>query len=150
MSFVFITGLTTVCLVYVGEISHPDYRGMLLCFNSVFVSLGILITYIFSFFFYWRTIGGFFVILSIVSFISIYMLPESPYWIMGFDKNNDLQKSDAFISMSWIYRRHEVSVKIAKNNLFHQKLAIKYLMPLEQIVNFICWHCRASFVLVLI
>jgi Sugar (and other) transporter len=64
-------GLTTVALVYVSEISSPKYRGMLLCLNSVAVSLGILVTYLLNIYLGWRTIGLVYAALSALSLLSM-------------------------------------------------------------------------------
>jgi facilitated trehalose transporter len=65
-----LAGLTTVALVYVSEISCPQYRGTLLCLNSVAVSLGILVTYLLNIYLGWRTIGLVYAALSVVSLLS--------------------------------------------------------------------------------
>lgn len=104
--------MTTVALVYVGEISHPNYRGMLLCLNSVFVSLGILITYLANIFFEWRTVGAIFTVLSIATMLVMLLLPESPSWLISLNRTNNNHKSDALLSMNWLYRKQQVSTKI--------------------------------------
>ncbi|CAO1423911.1 unnamed protein product [Diamesa hyperborea] len=102
-------GMTTVALVYVGEISHPNYRGMLLCLNSVFVSLGILITYTANIFFQWRTVGAIFTVLSIATMLVMLLLPESPSWLISLNRKNNYHKSDALLSMNWLYRNQQIS-----------------------------------------
>lgn len=51
---------------------------MLLCLNSVAVSLGILITYLLNIYFHWRTIGSIYAALSMATLLS-------NYWIFIFE-----------------------------------------------------------------
>ena len=82
---------------------------MLLCFNSVFVSIGILLTYTLNLFFSWRFVGSFYIALSMITFLLIIMLPESPPWLITFNHKNKNQNLDALRSMHWIYRKKDVS-----------------------------------------
>lgn len=110
-------GLTTVSLVYVMEISHPRVRGMLLCFNSVFVSLGILLTCLFALFFNWREMTVIFIIFNIIVFCGLFFIPESPHWLVYFDSerhNNAQRMARADRSLKWLNPRQTVSENICK------------------------------------
>lgn len=98
-------GLTTGTLIYVTEISDVKLRATLLCYNSVFVSLGTLLTCVLGFFFDWRTMSYFFIAQMVVIFVLVLMLPEAPIWLITFKPENyiALQKS-----VRWLYRREEV------------------------------------------
>ena len=94
----FAGGLSTVALVYISEITHPQIRPMLLCFNSVFVSLGILITYCLGAGLEWDQMAIFFLVMNVCIFFMMLFIPESPYWIMCFgnkepeERMNELEK----------------------------------------------------------
>lgn len=77
-------GLTTVGLVYISELTHPQVRPMLLCLNSVFVSLGILITCCLAVLLDWRKMAIIFFALEFCIFFALFFVPESPYWLMCF------------------------------------------------------------------
>lgn len=77
-------GLTTVNLIYISELTHPKIRAMLLCLNSVFVSLGILIVCCLAVVLDWRKMTIIFLILECCIFLTLYFVPESPYWLVCF------------------------------------------------------------------
>lgn len=79
-------GLTTVGLIYISELTHPQVRPMLLCLNSVFVSLGILIACCLAIMLNWRQMTIVFLALECCIFLSLYFVPESPYWLICFQK----------------------------------------------------------------
>lgn len=83
---------------------------MLLGFNSVFVSFGILLTSFVGQFFNWRTMAAIFSGITIISFLATLCIPESPYWLLAFRKN---RKNDAEVesALRWIYRSKKVNLK---------------------------------------
>lgn len=99
-------GLTTVSIIYVSEITDVKLRSTLLCLNSVYVSFGILLTCIFGMFYNWRTISYIYVSLTIISFLLLLFIPESPRWLVIYRPNEFLATNKA---LRWIYRRHDVS-----------------------------------------
>lgn len=92
-------------LIYVSEISHPKLRPMLLGFNSVFVSLGILLTSILGLFFDWHQIAAIFSGITVLTFLLMFFIPESPYWLAAFQNN---QNDDVEVALQWIYRSSKV------------------------------------------
>lgn len=92
-------GLSTVAIVYVSEISHPKYRPMLLTFNSVFVTTGILLTCILGFGLHWTGMVKIFFALVTLSVIGLLFMPESPHWLLVFKRD----KTECAKSLHWIY-----------------------------------------------
>lgn len=106
-------GLTTVCVVYTAEISSSKLRSSLLCLNSVWVSLGIFLTYLLNYFHLnWRLIGWIYALMSLLSMAMIYSLPESPHWIIFFNhKSSEEQKQQQLRKcISWFYRNPAVRI----------------------------------------
>ncbi|XP_074040592.1 facilitated trehalose transporter Tret1 [Leptinotarsa decemlineata] len=100
----FSAGLTTVSLVYVSEISHPEMRPMLLNLNSVFVAFGILLTCLFGLWFNWRTMSFLYFCFVVLISALILIIPESPHWLTVF--KNDPQGTAN--SLTWIYSNNLV------------------------------------------
>ncbi|GLH11686.1 Glucose transporter type 1 [Gryllus bimaculatus] len=100
------TGLSTVTMVYVSEISHPRVRAALLCLNSVFFSLGILLTCIAGSWLTWK-------ITAICSFFLLWFLPESPHWLTLVSKGDEnctyWEKTES--SLRWLYRNELIALQ---------------------------------------
>jgi MFS family permease len=108
--FFLLLGLVTVALVYVSEISNPQYRGMLLCLNSIAVSFGIILTYFLNIFFSWRTMSFIFAFIAFITILIVMQIPESPCWFVSLSRERS--KSKALASIEWIYRRRHVILNI--------------------------------------
>uniref|UniRef100_A0A8D8SVQ9 Facilitated trehalose transporter Tret1 n=1 Tax=Cacopsylla melanoneura TaxID=428564 RepID=A0A8D8SVQ9_9HEMI len=98
------SGMSTVAMVYVSEISHGDYRPALLCLNSVFISFGILLTTILNLYLDWRSLSACFLALVAGSgLLLICFVPESPHWLMSLDRRSeDLKRNKAKMSLQYL------------------------------------------------
>lgn len=109
-------GFTTVSLIYVCEIAHPTFRPMLLSFNSVFVSLGILLTSVCGLFFDWRTIAVINAAASVISFLLILFVPESYHWLLHFKAE---RTAEAERAIARIYKSKMVNCQARPRAHFH-------------------------------
>jgi MFS family permease len=68
--------------VLISEIASPKLRGMLVCWNSVAISLGILIVYLLGTFLPWRIAAGLSAIFPVLSVVLLLTVAESPVWLL--------------------------------------------------------------------
>jgi MFS family permease len=69
--------------VYIAEAADQSLRGMLVTWTSIFVSLGILIVYLFGSVLPedWQGVAGVCAVFPVISAVVIWLLPESPVWL---------------------------------------------------------------------
>lgn len=100
----FSSGLTTVGLIYVSEITHPRIRPMMLSCNSVFVSFGILVTCCLPVWLNWHNMAIVFLIINCLTFFGLFFIPESPYWHLCLNNRTDGAEN----SLRWLNRREKI------------------------------------------
>ncbi|XP_044729999.1 facilitated trehalose transporter Tret1-like [Chrysoperla carnea] len=103
----FAGGFTTAALIYASEVSTTELRPIILCFNSIAVALGILITCVLSLWFNWRSIAAICGIITIITILLLFMIPESPQWCAVFKKDQRaiLKVSEWFYPDPILYNR---------------------------------------------
>lgn len=84
-------------MTYVGEISHKSIRGPLLAFSNLSVMIGSLVMYLLGSLFAWRTCALISLFVPIITVLLLLLVPESPYWLMSQDRNEE-----AIASMQWL------------------------------------------------
>ncbi|GBP22384.1 Putative sugar transporter ERD6-like 13 [Eumeta japonica] len=68
-------------LVYIGEISEPRLRGLLIGTPFVAYSLGVLYVYMLGSALDWRAVAHLCIVLPALSFVALALSPESPTWL---------------------------------------------------------------------
>lgn len=79
--------------LYIAEVSPFDLRGALVSLNQLMITLGILCSYIINYAFTsfegsWRWMFGIGVVPAILLCIGMFLLPESPRWLVKQNKTN--------------------------------------------------------------
>ncbi|KAK4878048.1 hypothetical protein RN001_010554 [Aquatica leii] len=84
-------------MVYVTEIARPDMRGSLISIAPAYCSLGMVLAYLKGWFIDWRTIAWICVGYSLIPAVVVFLIPESPPWLISKDRIKQAKKS-----LDWI------------------------------------------------
>ncbi|KAK6638534.1 hypothetical protein RUM43_006801 [Polyplax serrata] len=92
---------TNPAIVYVTEITSPEYRGALISSGPTLSSLGMLLGYAMGAFLPWRTVSWVSIVCCLIPVVItvFFFVPESPTWLVS--KN---RVEHARISLNWLYK----------------------------------------------
>ncbi len=82
-----------VFYMQIGECASPRVRGALGAFTAIFLSLGILITYVIGAFVPWNVLAWILSAFPALLFGSMFFLPETPTWLLS--KNREAEARNA-------------------------------------------------------
>lgn len=80
-------------LTYVAEISTPKLRGILAATGSFCIILGVFSQFFMGLFLEWRTIALLSTTAPAVAFVCLFLVPESPYWLILNNRDEEAKKS---------------------------------------------------------
>lgn len=105
--------------LYISEVSPAEHRGMLVSFNQLFITIGIVLSYLVDYVFsndaLWRWMLGVGVIPAFILLIGMICLPESPRWLLskGFEDKarKVLHKIHGRLEVEKEYKEIEASLR---------------------------------------
>ncbi|CAH0381017.1 unnamed protein product [Bemisia tabaci] len=88
------TGLTEAPLhSYIGEIAEPHLRGTLSSISTSAALIGMFMMYVFTYFFYWRTVALICSACPVITFTVMTQIPESPTWLVVRNRLDEAKKA---------------------------------------------------------
>lgn len=83
--------------IFIGECASPRVRGALGAFTAIFLSLGILITYVIGAFVPWNVLAWILSAFPALLFGAMYLMPETPSWLLSNNREEEAKKSLQFL-----------------------------------------------------
>ena len=81
---------------YISETAHPNIRSILVTLRSFVMAIGILTTWTLGYFLPWRMTAYILTIPPIILIMLLFILPETPYWLIEHNNIKAAQQSLQF------------------------------------------------------
>lgn len=94
--------------VYTSEVTQPHLRGMLSALASVSISFGVLFQYTIGSITTWQILSAISAVLPVIAFVSMWMMPETPNFLVASNKPTKAAKSLAKLRGSTYNLQREV------------------------------------------
>ncbi|XP_049880705.1 facilitated trehalose transporter Tret1-like [Pectinophora gossypiella] len=86
-------GICVAAPMYIGEIAETSIRGSLGAFFQLFLTVGILFTFVVGAYTHWRTLSIISAVLPPLLVIVFWWMPETPQYLLGKNRRRDAEKS---------------------------------------------------------
>lgn len=86
-------GICVAAPMYIGEIAETSIRGSLGAFFQLFLTVGILFTFVVGAYTHWRTLSIISAVLPPLLVIVFWWMPETPQYLLGKNRRHDAEKA---------------------------------------------------------
>ncbi|KAL0811515.1 hypothetical protein ABMA28_009906 [Loxostege sticticalis] len=86
-------GICVAAPMYIGEIAETSIRGSLGAFFQLFLTVGILFTFVVGAWTHWRTLSIISAVLPPLLVIVFWWMPETPQYLLGKNRRHDAEKA---------------------------------------------------------
>lgn len=134
-------GSSVLAPIYIAEISPAQFRGRLVAIQQFNVVFGILLAFLSNYFIAsviqvdaWRWMLGIETLPAVIFFSLLFLIPDSPRWLVGKNRMNEAKKILQHIGESEVEARlEEIKISLHKkkdqnNNLFQSKYRFSIAM----------------------
>lgn len=80
-------------MTYLGEISEPATRGILISYTNLGTPLGGFVVFFLNTLTDWRTVGLICLCAPILTVIALIFVPETPHWLIGKGRIEQAEKA---------------------------------------------------------
>ncbi|XP_065163161.1 facilitated trehalose transporter Tret1-like [Atheta coriaria] len=103
-------------VTYVSEVTTPNLRGILFSTSTLFTILGTLCSFFLGSIYYWRSVAQIAFLVPLISINLLFLIPESPHWLIKMNRFDDAQKSLAWLR-GWV-TKEDIHQEYATLNAF--------------------------------
>eukprot|EP00102_Acyrthosiphon_pisum_P023931 XP_016661141.1 PREDICTED: facilitated trehalose transporter Tret1 [Acyrthosiphon pisum] len=110
-------GVSTCTFLYISELSPTNLRPLYITLVPFTVGLGMMAESILAMYCRWQTISGIMLAVSVVNFLTLFMVPEPPIWLRARGRAPEADEVDRWLDLGHITHASDASADVVEQSV---------------------------------
>ncbi|XP_060859337.1 facilitated trehalose transporter Tret1-like [Metopolophium dirhodum] len=109
-------GVSTCTFLYISELSPTNLRPLYITLVPFTVGLGMMAECILAMYCRWQTISGIMLVVSVVNFLTLFMVPEPPIWLRARGRAAEADEVDRWLDLGNMTHASDASADVVEQS----------------------------------